>query len=59
MNIPKAIEVLKDIQMDHAQDMDADDLNSIQLGIESLKAIRQLRHGTPGLNLATLPGETK
>lgn len=43
MKPEKATKILKDIQMDFADQMDADQLNSIQLGIEALKLYMALK----------------
>lgn len=59
MNPEKAIEDLKDIQLDHAHIFDADDLNAIQLGIEALKRHQNKASLTFTGIMEPLPGETK
>lgn len=59
MNIPEASEILKEIQIDFANQFTADDLNSIQLGIEALKAWYSSRHFSSIHNFPLLPGETE
>lgn len=59
MNIPRAVELLKMLQINLASDMDADDINSIQLGIEALKRVEDCRQVVCEFAPVLLPGETK
>ena len=59
MIIDEAVELLENLTRELDIPQRASMRYAVKLGIEGLKAIGQLRRGTPNLNLSTLPGETK
>lgn len=59
MTINQAIELLKMLQVNLASDMDAEDLNALQLGIEALKRVEDSRGLAPLSPDRLLPGETE
>lgn len=59
MNLPKAKELLKDHQMEYAKELDADTLNSIQVGIEAITEVEEARLMDSPLPHTQLPSETK
>jgi len=58
VNIQKAIENVKDIQVNLAGQLDADDLISLQLLIEAGKRCALARKETSFVGPGLLPGET-
>lgn len=59
MNLDEAIKYLQTLDYGWPLTEPGGYYEAIKLGIEALIAIQKLRQGTPGLNLAQLPGETK
>lgn len=59
MNITRAIEILQDLNLDGNLDIQPDEHNALNLGIEALKLVK-LTHENYGMSFgAILPGETK
>lgn len=59
MNLPKAIEILEELQIDLSHSSQLDRREATKLGIEALKRHQALQELYPVFNEPPLPGETK
>lgn len=59
MKLEKAIEILNQVKNDTCTNLVDDDLDAVQLGIEALKAWKEIRRDPDVTCAPILPGETE